>query len=383
MNYRRMVLGVAACVCSLTNPIVRYFETDAIGAEAPINPPSSPDWARGNFNLLQPAWGLRGGLLFSIHPGGAKTSSKQSIQSVTPSNGTATITPLATKNDEAPRGLIRLFSPVLDGGNYDLINFIAVEPVVGGRRGLSELEQSRLDGVPGKRIWASSDVQPQKPVEPGKLTKPTPGAERLDVVLRVERFDNGAHVYLVATQFSYAPDEIQLTIHAEPDSAPIQSCILTATMGNKARTRLLWLNTEVISSLRLYPNYHGFDFAPVEHVFPIARLFRTVEGSVLVAVTTNEQNPSAVFPFPGTRLWYYGGAKVTQYWRKPNGTFRDDLSAAVSARYVYWRSKQPVPGGIAFENFEMREALLRGAMFRVRHYETDASRAGVSRCGHN
>jgi hypothetical protein len=70
-----------------------------------------------------------------------------------------------------------------------------------------------------------------------------------------------------------------------------------------------------------------------------------------------------VFPFPGTRLWYYGGAKVTQYWRKPNGTFRDDLSAAVSARYTYWKSKQPVPGGIAFENFEMREPFSEGQCF--------------------
>ncbi len=362
MNYRRMVLGVTVCVCSTTNPIARNYETVAVGGEAKAKPPSSPDWVRGKFDLFQPVWGLRGGLLFSVHPGAKKTGG-QAIQSGMPSNGIPTVTTLATKNETAPRGLIRLFSPVLDGGNYDLINFIAIEPVVGGRRGFSELELSRLDGVPGKRIWASGDVQPPMPVEPGKLTKPTPGAERLDVVLRVERFDNGAHVYLVATQFSYAPDEIQLTIHAEPDSAPIQSCILTATMGNKARTRLLWLNTEVISSLRLYPNYHGFDFAPVEHVFPIARLFRTVEGSVLVAVTTNEQNPSAVFPFPGTRLWYYGGAKVAQYWRKPNGSFRDDLSAAVSARYVYWRSKQPVPGGIAFENFEMREPFSEGQCF--------------------
>ena len=88
-----------------------------------------------------------------------------------------------------------------------------------------------------------------------------PGVEMLEVVLRVERFDNGAHVYLVVTQRSDAPDEIQLTIHREPDSAPIQYCVLTATMGNKARTRLLWLDREVVGSRRLYPNYHEFGFA--------------------------------------------------------------------------------------------------------------------------
>ena len=105
-------------------------------------------------------------------------------------------------------------------------------------------------------------------------------------------------------------------------------------MGNKARTRLLWLNGEVAHSHRLYPKYHDAGFA-AERLFPLARLFRTAEGDVLVAVTTDEQNPASVFPFPGTRLWYYGGAKVTQYWRRPKGTFREDLAAAVNGRYMY------------------------------------------------
>jgi hypothetical protein len=133
-------------------------------------------------------------------------------------------------------------------------------------------------------------------------------------------------------------------------------------MGNKARTRLLWLKGEVVNSRQSYPIYHDLGFA-AERIFPLARLFHTAEGGVLVAVTNDEQNPAAVFPFPGTRLWYYGGAKVTQYWRKPPGTFRGGLAAAVNARYVYWRSKQPVPGGIAYENFELREPFSEGQCF--------------------
>jgi hypothetical protein len=46
--------------------------------------------------------------------------------------------------------------PVLPGKRYDLVNFIAVEPVVKGRRGFSELEHSRLDNVAGKLIRAAS-----------------------------------------------------------------------------------------------------------------------------------------------------------------------------------------------------------------------------------
>jgi hypothetical protein len=321
--------------------MVRSSEIDVVGRETATNLSPAPDWVRGRLNTDQPVWGVRGGLVFGIHPdGGGKKSG-------------------------APRGLIRIAYPVLDGGEYDLVNFIAIEPVARGRRGLSELELSRLDGVPGKRIWASAksgEIQSQMSVEPGKLTQPMAGVEQLEVVLRVERFDNGAHVHLVVTQRSDAPDEIQVTIHKEPDSTTMDYCILMATMGNKARTRLLWLKNEAIRSQRLYPNYREFGFAP-HSVFPLERLFRTEEGDVLVAVTTDEQNPAAVFPFPGTRLWYYGGAKVMQYWRKPKGTFGNELSAAVNARYTYWQSRKLIPGGIAFENFELREPFSDGQCF--------------------
>ncbi len=58
--------------------------------------------------------------------------------------------------------------------------------------------------------------------------------------------------------------------------------------------------------------------------------------------------------------WYYGGRKVTQYWRKPKGTFGEDLQAAVNARCYYWASQLPIPGGPAFENFEIRERFRDG-----------------------
>ena len=298
------------------------------------------DWVRAGLNTDRPFWGLRGGLNFGIHPGGKN-----------PTGG--------------PRGLIRITSPVLPGGQHDLVNFIAVEPVVRGRRGFSELEMSKLDGVAGKRIWpASATAEPGKSValEPGKVTRLPTGVEQLVTTLRVERFDNGAHVYLVVAQRSDAPDEIELRVHAEPGSALVEYCFLTATMGNKARTRRLWLAGEVADSLKLYPDYTGDGFAPHTLYF-LDRLHRTAQGDVLVAVTTDEANPAAVFPFPGTRLWYYGGEKVTQYWRKPQGTFRDDLHAAVNARYTYWQSRQPIPGGVAFENFELRERFHEGQRF--------------------
>lgn len=59
-------------------------------------------------------------------------------------------------------------------------------------------------------------------------------------------------------------------------------------------------------------------------------------------------------------LW---GERVTQYWKKPTGAFRADLRVAVNERYTYWQSKQPIPGGIAFENFELREKFYDGQRF--------------------
>ena len=170
--------------------------------------------------------------------------------------------------------MIRLWCPVLPGGRYDLINFIAIEPVVRGNRGFSELEPSQLDKVQGKRIWDDAgDISnpPGTNLVAGKLTTLVNGVEQLELTLRVERFVNGAHVRLVARQRSDRPDELELTVHAETNSAALDYCILTATMGNKARVRQLWLRDEIVSSLKLYPSHWNTEFT-LHTVFPLAHL---------------------------------------------------------------------------------------------------------------
>jgi len=134
----------------------------------------------------------------------------------------------------------------------------------------------------------------------------------------------------------------------------MEYCVLTATMGNLARARLLWLKDETVSSLKLYPDYKGDGFAS-SIFYPLNRLTVTKEGEMLVAITTDERRPADAHPFPGSNGWYYGGVPVTQFWKKAKGAWRDDLVAIVNGRYAYWGSRQPVPGGVAFENFELRE----------------------------
>lgn len=285
------------------------------------------EWVRGGAQGMHPIWGIRGGLQFAIPPAAS-----------------------------GPRGLVRLLSPTLPGGRYDLVNFIAVEPIVKGRRGFSELEHSRLDHRAGKRFW----VEPERMA--GELTRLDGGVERLTVVVHIERFDNGASVRLAIEQCSDRPDEIVLTLQPEPDSAAIEYGILTATMGNKARARRLWLKDEVVRSQALYPDYRASDFAPPS-IYPLRRLATNQEGDLVVAITTDEPCPADVRPFPGSDRWYYGGIPVTQYWRMPKGRWGDDVHAVVNARYTYWMSRRPIPGGIAFENFELRERFRPGQQF--------------------
>lgn len=295
------------------------------------------EWVRAGLTTNQPVWGIQGGLQFALHPFGFRT------------------------NRSGPRGLIRVGYPILENRGYNLINFIAVEPIVGDRKGFSELEHSKLDHTQGKRFWVGGGDSTTN-LHPGKLTKLTGGVEQLEVDVHVETFENGADISLTLSQRSDAPDELQLTIHPGKNSAPMKYCILTATMGNFARTRQLWLKDKVASSLKLYPDYRGKDFAHHVH-FPLDQMHRNATGDVLLGATTDERDPKSVSPFPGTKRWFYGGDTVTQYWKKPRGTYRDTLEGVVNARYTYWQSSQPIPGGISFENIELREPFYPGQTF--------------------
>jgi hypothetical protein len=139
-------------------------------------------------------------------------------------------------------------------------------------------------------------------------------------------------------------------------------------MGNKARARRLWLRDETVSSHELFPDYRDSGFT-AHRLFSLDRLYRTAAGEVLAAITTDEPDPGSVDPAPAAAHWRYRGFPVTQYWKKPAGTWHDDLEVAVNGRYTYWMSRHPIPGGVAFENFEMRERFRPGqrVVFGITH----------------
>ncbi|HZD46215.1 MAG TPA: hypothetical protein VE109_09050, partial [Acidobacteriaceae bacterium] len=259
-------------------------------------------------------------------------------------------------------------------GRPELLNFIAVEPVVIGpgsrssRMAFSELEPSRLDpGEHGKRLWVDLSSYDKSGIPTGTLQtfpgeRNAPAIERLSVQIDVERFSaNNAHVHLIASIDSDHPDELKLSVFADNDSPPIEELALTATMGNFERLRRLWLHRCVVDSRELMGAYTGdaFDDPPN---YPLRDMLRTADGDAIVFATTNEENPSS---FPGTPSghWHYPLPTLTQYWRIAAHEIQPDLRVRVNGRRVYWASHDIVPGGIAYENFDVRQRYIPGQTF--------------------
>lgn len=285
----------------------------------------------------EPRWGFADGLQVGIHPLGG------------------------------PRGLLRIYAPYLDHPRDRLINFIAVEPIVAGEdtRGLSELEHSKLDDAHGKRFWSADSLEdnsPQQSDQPARgVIETIDGVEQLAVYILVERFESGAHVYLQLRFRADRPHEVGIATFAHKDSAPLDYCIITATMGNFARLRQLHLAKRIVTPAKLWPDYKGDHFTPHAR-FPLDQLRRTDAGEVVVEATTDEADPIATEYHPATnRHWKYDGKKAVQSWRASAPA--EQLEALANGRYVYWASRAPIPGGVSFENFELKEPFQQGREF--------------------
>jgi hypothetical protein len=143
----------------------------------------------------------------------------------------------------------------------------------------------------------------------------------------------------------------------------MEYCVLTATMGNYVRLRRLHLRDGVVEAKSLWPDYTGNDFTP-EAFFPLERLPRTPEGDLLICATSDEADPGSVPADPRAPWWRYRGSfPVTQYWRKLRDTWKPDLRLRVNGRRVYWASAVPIPGGLAYENFDLMEPFHEGQTF--------------------
>jgi hypothetical protein len=266
-----------------------------------------------------------------------------------------------------PRGLLRIYAPYLDQPERVMINFIAIEPIAMGEdeRGLSELERSELDDVRGKRFWSADDLSNPTPREPEQAARgvieTVNGVDHLRVFIFAEPFENGAHVAVRLTFRADRPHEVNLATYAHADSAKLSHCVVTATMGNYARLRQLHLADRVVTPKELWPEYRGNDFTPHAR-FPLADLQRTAEGDAFITATPSETDPEQADYSWGTRQhWRYQGRIARQRWQVADPDPK--LEALVNARRVYWGSRSPIPGGAAYENFEMVAPFKQGGEF--------------------
>ncbi len=267
-----------------------------------------------------------------------------------------------------PRGLISIFTPYMGSKEPYVFNFLAIEPIPSGHyhRGYSELEYSKKDNKPGKSLWSAnspSDSVPAAPYIPASgVIGQQDGHQTLSVYIYCEEFDNGAKVYLGIRFRSDRPYEFEVSTFTQQGSAPLDNCIVTATMGNHARLRTLYLSDGQKLSTEIWPDYTEANFTAHDFT-PVRSLIGDGRGGRYFIAAPNEKKPWKASMYPGTQAhWRYKGTKIaTQYWcvKDPD----PELVGCVNGRYCYWASQAPIPGGISFENFELIEPYREGRSF--------------------
>ncbi|MFD2873760.1 hypothetical protein ACFS5N_14845 [Mucilaginibacter ximonensis] len=316
-------------------------------------------WIRPETSADKQMWGIHDGIVFSLWPTGVETGD----------HGTG-----------GPRGLLRIGYE--HKGKIYLINYIAIEPIVDGKIEFSEISPSNNDGKWGKLIWASDsesdDAYNPANISHGLISHPDtnhPQIEQLTLFLFMEQYLDKASPFLKISIRSDKPEEICFEINNKANSAIMDRCALTATMGNYSRLRLLHLNNEVVDSRKLYSGFEGIDFIEKD-AYPVTRMLKLKDGSPIALATQNESmtqlsawpSDSAYYAKRGWR--YRPDFKLTQYWRKDGKAYDPSLQVRVNGRARYWalasrdaKKYVAVPGGAAFENFELREKYYPGQKF--------------------
>ncbi|GAA4096392.1 hypothetical protein [Mucilaginibacter panaciglaebae] len=316
-------------------------------------------WIRPETSSDKPMWGIHNGIVFCLWPNAVETGHKGS---------------------GGPRGLIQVGYEY--NGKIYLINYIAIEPIVDGKIEFSEISPSATDGKWGKLMWASdtktNDAYNPVSISHGVISHPDskhPQTEQLTLFVFMEQYLDKAAPYLKISIRSDRPEEICFEINNKANSAHMDRCALTATMGNYSRLRLLHLNNKVIDSRKLYSDYAGIDFIEKE-AYPVTQMLKLKDGSPIALATQNESlaqlntwpTDSAYSAKKGWR--YRPDFKLTQYWRKDGASYDPSLQIRVNGRANYWAGASPdprqyvnLPGGPAFENFELREKYYPGQKF--------------------
>jgi hypothetical protein len=313
---------------------------------------AEPQWIRPDNAAAPPLWGIRNGIVIGLWPA--------AIESPRPGA------------DGGPRGLLRI-GYEWKGIIYHL-NYIAIEPVVNGKMEFSEISPSRVDGKWGKLMWTGETSEPGRFTATagtrGVLSHPDaqhPEYTTLSLYVFMEAFENGARPYLRLSINSNRPEELCIEVFHQPGGTPMERCGITATMGNYARLRKLYLKDKIVYAKTLYDNYDGTGFIE-KTPYPLQQMLRNKSGDYLAMAQPDESlKELAAWPEDEQHASRWGWRyrpfyTLTQYWRKEAREADSSLQVRVNGRAKYWSggSTDPhayinIPGGPSFENFELRE----------------------------
>ena len=337
---RRGALLALAVIVATTGCAARAMQAPI----EPTAPPAeiSPPFFGPRNDADEPIWGVRDGIMVGLYPAAVGFGANEA---------------------GGPRGLLRIGYE--DAGRVYFINFIALSPVTrDGRRGASELDDSPRDHRPGIIIkayppefhtdiahWESRLPPPLHTV--AEVRRGPDGVREMSLVFRCERFPNDARIYLLVTIRENRPNEVMFQTFTEPGSPALATCFLSGTWGNLTRLRDLYLKGGVVNAKGLWPHFNGWEFAPPK-LFGLAELARNRAGDVVFAARPDEARPWDVPGYPEPQA-------LTQYYRRPAGTFDATLQGLVNGRAKFWKSHAPVYGGVSFENVGFLEDFRPGS----------------------
>jgi hypothetical protein len=138
---------------------------------------------------------------------------------------------LNARPEGGPRGLIRVGYQA--DGKYHLINFIAVEPLVGSAQGFSELERGG-DGQLGNRFWVADSLDDGGVGNMGNVAgriQETPAGRVLSFVPHIDPFAVGARPAVEVSLLEKFPNRVRFRTFSDSGGVDMERCVLTATMG--------------------------------------------------------------------------------------------------------------------------------------------------------
>jgi hypothetical protein len=240
---------------------------------------------------------------------------------------------------KGPKGLIRIYAPSLGVEPPNVINFIAVEPVVGFQKGLSEIEELEFSITESRRT-----------------------DEGLEYRMATGRYEIGADLEIVIRLHRDTPEEIRFQVFSTVRGKTPLAVILTATMGNYAGLREVWTANGPVHARTMWvepipkaPYFKGF--ATHREFYPPT--LHEADGWIMAAATPDATGAPVPNPEAAPH-WNFKGRIATQYWKtRPI----EMLRLRVNARSSYWGGTAEILGGPAIENFEFAAPFVDGQEF--------------------